>query len=96
MSNTIPPQALTPLHLYQRVSRPQRTAAAKPAAMPTTQPAMAPGKPTASGAALTASEQQAIDQLFPATPRMALRLYGPQQPSATTPATLGTRLDVRG
>lgn len=45
---------------------------------------------------LSAAERQMIDQYFPPSPRMTLRLYGPGRPTAVTPHGLGRRLDLRG
>ena len=93
------------------MSLPINPALARAAYVPQSRPTAAPGAPAApaptpastapaaSRAAdgLSASEQAMIDRYFPASPAMALRLYGPAgQAQTVTPPALGTRLDVRG
>ena len=47
--------------------------------------------------ALTAQEQQMIDQTFPEKPELSMRLYGRSRGTQTVnPGALGSRLDVQG
>ncbi|RMH55110.1 MAG: hypothetical protein D6685_14240 [Bacteroidetes bacterium] len=67
-----------------------RPDAAGPAGPATATPA--PDVPTP----LSAEEQAMIDRYFPASPTMAMRIYGRGQQSQTiTPTALGNRLDLR-
>ena len=47
--------------------------------------------------ALTAQEQQMIEQTFPEKPELSMRLYGRSRGTQTlNPGALGSRLDVQG
>ena len=49
------------------------------------------------GKDLTEAEQLLIDQYFPPSPQMNLRLYGPGKSTKTiNPNAVGSRLDLRG
>ncbi len=100
MSYPIQSAANRPVGLYQRLQRTTAPQAPRaPEANPTPQQAApaAPANAAQSTAKLTAAEQHMIDSYFPASPKLTLRLYGPaQQAASASPATLGSRLDLRG
>jgi hypothetical protein len=95
MNNRINAYQQTRLDHYQRVSSP---AASTPAAAPqATKPASPAGRTPSATSPLSTDEQQMIQQYFPESPQLTLRLYGPNRNAQTLhPDALGSRLDVRG
>ncbi len=76
----------SPLDLYRQVSARQENAPAQ------TRAAQPPAQ-----AGLSATEEQRIQQQFPPSPTLSMRLYGPQAHAQTvTPGALGGRLDLQG
>lgn len=74
----------SPLDLYRQVSVRQEAAPARP-------------EPSQRPATLSSAEQQQIQQQFPASPALSMRLYGPQAGAHTVaPGALGSRLDLQG
>lgn len=74
----------SPLDLYRQVSARQEAA---PARSPAPQ----------QSASLSSAEQQQIQQQFPASPALSMRLYGPGAGAHTVaPGALGSRLDLQG
>lgn len=75
----------SPLDLYRQVSARQEST-----------PAQRPAQPAAP-ASLSPAEAQHIQQQFPPSPALSMRLYGPQAAAQTvTPGALGSRLDLQG
>lgn len=72
-------------------SSPFTTSYARSQAVAMAQPAEAP-----SASALSTAERQALDREFPASPSLALRLYGPQRGATEAAQPVGSRLDLRG
>ena len=95
MNNRINAYQQTRLDHYQRVSSP---AASTPAAAPqATKLASPAGRTPSATSPLSTDEQQMIQQYFPESPQLTLRLYGPNRNTQTLhPDALGSRLDVRG
>ena len=84
----IRPTSSLPLSALVRDRAPGRTDTAAP---------RAPEKSGASGTPdLSAQEKAMIDDRFPASKRMTLRLYGPARPAGQMPDGIGSNIDLRG
>lgn len=91
------------INAYQQARfTPSQRIAAPTAPQPTAPPqatrtASATGVAPQAASPLSTDEQQMIQQYFPESPQLALRLYGPNRTTRTLqPDALGSRLDVRG
>ena len=95
MTNRINAYQQAPFVPSQRVASP---ATPKPAAPPqSTRTATTTGSAPSAGSPLSMDEQQMIQQYFPESPQLELRLYGPNRNTRTLhPDVLGSRLDVSG
>ncbi len=83
MSNTISFYQQRNVEFVQRAMEPRQAA-------PT-------GANVSRESSLSADEQRMIQQFFPSSPAMSLRVYGPDRSErAVQPAAVGGRLDIRG